>query len=257
VDDTPFKRKDVVTIQDPHNLEQRNFETFHHIKHKQGLDKDAVTETINQSSATQRVMQELQSKQEPAAVVPTPTRAITKTPANAVVSSYSTGKMAASLTSTVMDPVTSMERIYVDQNLPMYNAIKKNAQIQLTTNYGGMTFELYAKLVPKTCHNYVLLCKSGYYNGTIFHRNVKGFVVIFCVLYTWYRFKAATQPEQAKVANLHGARTLKTNSSRTCCTTHAASSPWPTAGPTPTAHNSSSRTGNASTSIANIPYLAR
>ena len=32
VDDTPFTRKDLITIQDPNNARKFNLSTFHHIK---------------------------------------------------------------------------------------------------------------------------------------------------------------------------------------------------------------------------------
>ena len=34
-----------------------------------------------------------------------------------------------------------------------------------------------ADLVPKTVHNFLLLCQRGYYNGTKFHRLIKGFMM--------------------------------------------------------------------------------
>ena len=30
---------------------------------------------------------------------------------------------------------------------------------------------------PRACENFLALCASGYYNGTLFHRNIKGFMV--------------------------------------------------------------------------------
>lgn len=36
--------------------------------------------------------------------------------------------------------------------------------------------ELWAKETPKTCRNFIQLCLEGYYDNTIFHRVVKGFI---------------------------------------------------------------------------------
>lgn len=36
--------------------------------------------------------------------------------------------------------------------------------------------ELWTKEAPKACRNFIQLCMEGYYNGTIFHRVVKGFI---------------------------------------------------------------------------------
>lgn len=30
---------------------------------------------------------------------------------------------------------------------------------------------------PRTCENFLALCASGYYNSTLFHRNIKGFMI--------------------------------------------------------------------------------
>ena len=40
-----------------------------------------------------------------------------------------------------------------------------------------MNLELHVDAAPKTCYNFLTLCKQGKYNGTIFHRNIKGFMI--------------------------------------------------------------------------------
>lgn len=37
--------------------------------------------------------------------------------------------------------------------------------------------ELYYQHAPRTCYNMVGLAQSGYYNGTIFHRIIRDFMV--------------------------------------------------------------------------------
>ncbi|CAD5117352.1 DgyrCDS6134 [Dimorphilus gyrociliatus] len=49
--------------------------------------------------------------------------------------------------------------------------------VTLNTEYGDLKLELYCELFPKTCENFLALCASGYYNGCLFHRNIKGFMV--------------------------------------------------------------------------------
>lgn len=46
----------------------------------------------------------------------------------------------------------------------------------LKTTVGDIDVELWAKETPKTCRNFIQLCLEGYYNGTTFHRIVKGFI---------------------------------------------------------------------------------
>lgn len=41
---------------------------------------------------------------------------------------------------------------------------------------GDIDIELWCREAPKACRNFIQLCMEGYYNGTIFHRVVKGFI---------------------------------------------------------------------------------
>lgn len=49
--------------------------------------------------------------------------------------------------------------------------------LTLETSHGDLKVELFCEHCPKTCENFLALCASGYYNNTIFHRNIKGFIV--------------------------------------------------------------------------------
>jgi peptidyl-prolyl cis-trans isomerase-like 3 len=49
--------------------------------------------------------------------------------------------------------------------------------VTLHTDVGDIKIELHCELCPKTCENFLALCASDYYNGCIFHRNMKGFMV--------------------------------------------------------------------------------
>lgn len=46
----------------------------------------------------------------------------------------------------------------------------------MKTTVGDIDIELWAKETPKTCRNFIQLCLEGYYDNTIFHRIVKGFI---------------------------------------------------------------------------------
>ncbi len=45
------------------------------------------------------------------------------------------------------------------------------------TSKGDMQVELFAKQAPVTVNNFVFLAREGFYNGTTFHRVIKGFMV--------------------------------------------------------------------------------
>eukprot|EP00200_Dunaliella_tertiolecta_P005909 CAMPEP_0202350752 /NCGR_PEP_ID=MMETSP1126-20121109/7695_1 /ASSEMBLY_ACC=CAM_ASM_000457 /TAXON_ID=3047 /ORGANISM="Dunaliella tertiolecta, Strain CCMP1320" /LENGTH=188 /DNA_ID=CAMNT_0048942779 /DNA_START=110 /DNA_END=677 /DNA_ORIENTATION=- len=49
--------------------------------------------------------------------------------------------------------------------------------LTLFTTFGDLKLELFCDQAPLACENFLALCASGYYNGTIFHRNIKGFMV--------------------------------------------------------------------------------
>lgn len=53
----------------------------------------------------------------------------------------------------------------------------KKYSVTLKTSIGDITIELNAKETPITANNFYYLAKTGFYNNTIFHRVVKGFVI--------------------------------------------------------------------------------
>ncbi|XP_046576029.1 spliceosome-associated protein CWC27 homolog [Haliotis rubra] len=52
-----------------------------------------------------------------------------------------------------------------------------NGKVLLSTTVGDIDIELWSKEAPKACRNFVQLLMEGYYDGTIFHRMVKDFIV--------------------------------------------------------------------------------
>ncbi|XP_034683697.1 peptidyl-prolyl cis-trans isomerase CYP57 [Vitis riparia] len=50
-------------------------------------------------------------------------------------------------------------------------------KVIVTTTYGPLDIELWPKEAPKAVRNFVQLCLEGYYDNTIFHRIIKGFLV--------------------------------------------------------------------------------
>ncbi|NOU49748.1 peptidylprolyl isomerase B [Pseudoalteromonas sp. JBTF-M23] len=49
--------------------------------------------------------------------------------------------------------------------------------VVLHTNYGQISVNLFAEDAPKTVENFLNYAKSGFYDGTIFHRVIDGFMV--------------------------------------------------------------------------------
>ena len=51
------------------------------------------------------------------------------------------------------------------------------SHVTVSTSMGDITIELYWKHAPKTCKNFAELSRKKYYNNTIFHRIIPGFMV--------------------------------------------------------------------------------
>ena len=47
----------------------------------------------------------------------------------------------------------------------------------IQTNYGNISFELLPQLAPETVRNFAGLAQKGFYDGTLFHRVIPGFMI--------------------------------------------------------------------------------
>lgn len=189
VDDTPFTRKDLITIQDPNVLEKFNISTFHYIRKRMRVmtdeerleRKDPLARLKTVSNETRDILTQLERDYQP------PSGgdgggASTSAAAAAVAdrfnaAHYSTGAVAASFTSTAMVPVSQHVAAILADDEVRYERVKKKGYVRLLTSHGPLNFELYCDVVPKTCENFVRHCTAGYYDGTVFHRSIKNFMV--------------------------------------------------------------------------------
>lgn len=53
----------------------------------------------------------------------------------------------------------------------------KNPIATIETNHGKIEVELYPEIAPNTVNNFISLVKKGFYDGTIFHRVIPGFMI--------------------------------------------------------------------------------
>ena len=49
--------------------------------------------------------------------------------------------------------------------------------VTLLTDLGSLKLEIFCDSVPRTAFNFLALAASGYYDNTLFHRNIKGFML--------------------------------------------------------------------------------
>nr|CAD7399038.1 unnamed protein product [Timema cristinae] len=176
--DEPFERKELITIQDPNNVNKFNLSKFHHIKNNlkvedDVVDKDGSANLKTVSSETRDILEELNREYKAPEV-----KLEEKKVADKFNSAhYSTGAVAAGFTSTAVAPQTKHEAAIVEEDLVRYDRIKKKGYVRLITNFGPLNLELYCDMLPKTCENFLKLSQKGYYNGTKFHRSIRNFMI--------------------------------------------------------------------------------
>jgi peptidyl-prolyl cis-trans isomerase B (cyclophilin B) len=49
--------------------------------------------------------------------------------------------------------------------------------IKMQTNLGEITLELFEDKAPETCKNFLEYAAGGFYDGTVFHRVIRGFMI--------------------------------------------------------------------------------
>jgi cyclophilin family peptidyl-prolyl cis-trans isomerase len=57
------------------------------------------------------------------------------------------------------------------------SALAADPQVDIKTNQGTIRLELYAAKAPVSVENFLQYVKEGHYNGTVFHRVIKDFMV--------------------------------------------------------------------------------
>ncbi|KAJ2156743.1 cyclophilin peptidyl-prolyl cis-trans isomerase Cyp8 [Coemansia sp. RSA 552] len=150
----PFTREDIIVLQDPEAPK----------KNSVAVKSKAVDVKDKASSA-----------QQPAAAAAAVPETKKKPAYNAA--GYSKGQTAASFTSTAMAPVTQNESEVVDPEDYMFARIKAKGYVRISTSLGDINMELHCDQAPRTCYNFIKLAQSGYYNGTVFHRSVRNFMI--------------------------------------------------------------------------------
>jgi len=76
-----------------------------------------------------------------------------------------------------------------------------NPQVEFTTNLGSFVVELYPDKAPVTVENFLRYVNDGFYQGTIFHRVIPGFVVQGGGFTKEYQQKPTREPIKIEAAN--------------------------------------------------------
>jgi peptidyl-prolyl cis-trans isomerase-like protein 2 len=206
VDDQDFGRSDIITLQDPQNIESRDLSKFKFLAEgEKVLTKEQEEErlqgnvnigalgrvgdkVLRAKEAVEKARRErangdvnrskVMAKPGLASTGPRPSMLQEKKAAyNAA--QYTTGKAAASFTSTGLTPETSGERALLTDEEYMLRPkrVKIKGYARIETNLGSLNIELQTETAPRAVWNFVHLAKKGYYNGVAFHRNIKNFMI--------------------------------------------------------------------------------
>ncbi|KAJ9151895.1 Peptidyl-prolyl cis-trans isomerase-like 2 [Pleurostoma richardsiae] len=210
VDDEEFGRKDIITLQDPQNTAARDLSQFKYLKdtgealltpeqeeeRKNGnVNIDALGRIGDKVLRAKEAVERARKERAAGRDVNQTTKALLKTgstnmsaPRKPAVqekklaynaAAYTTGRAAASFTSTGLTPETSGERaILTDEEWMLKpKRVKNKGYARIETNLGDLTIELQTETAPKAVWNFVRLAQSGYYKGVTFHRNIRNFMI--------------------------------------------------------------------------------
>lgn len=70
-----------------------------------------------------------------------------------------------------------LSAVFFISNLYAEDLTMNSKNVILETTQGNIEIKLFSDIAPKTCENFTELVKKGYYNGIIFHRVIKDFMI--------------------------------------------------------------------------------
>ncbi|KAL2298484.1 hypothetical protein Nmel_015482 [Mimus melanotis] len=171
---------------DPTNLDKFNVSNFFHVKNNiKVIDPDEEKAKLdpsyylkNTNTETRETLLELYKEFKGDDILAATMKAPEKKKVDKLnAAHYSTGAVSASFTSTAMMPETTHEAAAIEEDVVRYQYVKKKGYVRLHTNKGDLNLELHCDMTPRTCENFIKLCKKNYYDGTIFHRSIRNFVI--------------------------------------------------------------------------------
>mmetsp|Transcript_17510 Transcript_17510/g.15787 ORF Transcript_17510/g.15787 Transcript_17510/m.15787 type:complete len:490 (+) Transcript_17510:28-1497(+) len=204
-----FKKSDIITLQDPRDPEHmklRDVNNFIHLNEvrDEHQNNKSIESKIKLNSTGENIMKELEKSND---IITSKKRKldeiITKLHED---SSYiddvkdildlkpliedvnpgqknTDGRASSSFTSSVITSYTSnASRLATADDIrdALYKKMRqlgKKGYVQIQTNIGNLNIEIHCDIAPKTSYNFISLCNNNYYQSTIFHRLIKGFML--------------------------------------------------------------------------------
>lgn len=206
VDDRDFGRSDIITLQDPQNIESRDLSKFKFLKDgettlteeqeqemkKGSVNIDALGRVGDKVLRAKEAVEKARREREAGGDI-NRAKVVSKTTGVGSVrpvmhqekksaynaAQYTTGKAAASFTSTGLTPETSGERALLSDEEYMLRPkrVKIKGYARIETTLGNLNVELQTETAPRAVWNFCQLAKKGYYNGVAFHRNIRNFMI--------------------------------------------------------------------------------
>ncbi|CAN1333627.1 Peptidyl-prolyl cis-trans isomerase CYP65 [Linum perenne] len=178
ITDEPFTRNDLITLQKMTSDPTYNINVSGDIKQmleELGTDKakEAALHGGGGSKARNERAAALAAILSARSRIKDDSKDKAKPPNGFSVSRYTTGAASRSFTSTCFTPVTQNEYEYVK----VERNPKKKGYVQLHTTHGDLNIELHCDITPRACENFITLCEQGYYNGVVFHRSIRNFMI--------------------------------------------------------------------------------
>ena len=96
---------------------------------------------------------------------------------------YCSGKSGSALTSSCAETITgnTIRTANADElreaRWKRMRELGKKGYAQLQTSHGNLNLEIHCDIVPMACWNFITLCERGFYDNTVFHRLVPGFML--------------------------------------------------------------------------------
>ncbi|PNS19216.1 Peptidyl-prolyl cis-trans isomerase-like 2 [Sphaceloma murrayae] len=204
VSDEKFERADIITLQDPQNVSARDLNSFKHVKEGEkvltaeqeegraaGINLSAMgssakilkaKEAVAKARAEREAAKNGSSNGSAVAGVKRAAPSSMTSTSRAVpynAAKNTTGKAAASFTSTGLTPHTGAEYATLSEEdyLLKPKRVKLSGFATMATTHGDLTLELYPEHAPKAVWNFLRLSQKGYYDGVSFHRNIRNFMI--------------------------------------------------------------------------------
>ena len=77
-----------------------------------------------------------------------------------------------------IEPITSTPKIFTGTKKENKESVMDKEIAVISTKFGDIKLEFFDEIAPKHVESFKLHAQNGYYDGTIFHRVIPGFMIL-------------------------------------------------------------------------------